>query len=78
MTDGVHNTGIDPETAAQNIVGSYDVIIHTVTFGQGADQTKMSDVASIGGGAHYHADDGNELKDVFEEIANNLPTIVTQ
>ena len=78
LTDGVHNRGMDPEVAATNIVSEYDVTIHTVTFGVGADQDKMQTVAEIGGGDHYHADDGNELIDIFEEIANNLPTIVVQ
>ena len=78
MTDGMHNTGIDPVTVAQQVVSQYDVTIHTVTFGSGADQARMQQVAEIGGGSHYHAADGAELIDVFEEIANNLPTIVTQ
>ncbi|MEM9411170.1 MAG: vWA domain-containing protein [Planctomycetota bacterium] len=78
MTDGVHNTGVDPDEVAESIVADYDIIIHTITFGNGADQENMLNVATIGGGAHYHADDGDELNAVFEEIANNLPTIVIQ
>jgi hypothetical protein len=78
MTDGIHNTGADPVTVARNIVASHDVTIHTVTFGDGADQSRMQRVAEIGGGEHYHADDGDELQAIFEEIANNLPTIITQ
>ena len=78
MTDGVHNTGTDPATVATSIIGSYDVVIHTITFGAGADTAAMLNVANIGGGDHYHADDGQELQDVFEEIANNLPTLVTK
>lgn len=78
MTDGVHNTGVSPITAANGIVASHNVTIHTVTFGAGADQNLMQDVADIGGGMHYHAANATELIEVFEEIANNLPTIVTQ
>lgn len=78
MTDGVHNTGVSPASVATSIVNSYDVTIHTITFGSGADEDAMLNVATIGGGDHYHADDGQELQDVFEEIANNLPTIVTK
>jgi hypothetical protein len=78
MTDGQHNTGTSPDTVASQLVASYNVTIHTVTFGGGADQALMQTVASIGGGNHYHADDVTELVEVFEEIANNLPTIVTQ
>lgn len=78
MTDGVHNRGIDPDVVANSIVANYDVTIHTITFGNGADQTAMQQVSDIGGGEHFHADNGDELQAIFEEIANNLPTIVTQ
>lgn len=78
MTDGMHNTGIDPVSVAQTIVASYNVTIHTVTFSPGADQNRMQQVADIGGGQHYHADSGAELVEVFQEIANNLPTIITE
>ncbi len=78
MTDGIHNTGINPTTVANNLVSSYNLTIHTVTFGDGADQALMQQVASIGGGKHYHASNGAELVAIFEEIANNLPTILTQ
>ena len=78
MTDGIHNNGVSPESVATTIVASNDVTIHTVTFGSGADIQRMKNVAAIGGGSHYHAADGDELVEVFEEIANNLPTIVTQ
>ncbi len=78
MTDGMHNSGINPRTVAQGFMGRYLLTIHTVTFGSGADQKLMQQVATIGGGKHYHADDGNELVEIFEEIANNLPTILTK
>jgi Mg-chelatase subunit ChlD len=78
MTDGMHNTGIDPVTVAGQLVNTYDVTIHTVTFGAGADLVRMREVARLGGGNHYHAATGEQLSDVFEEIANNLPTIVTE
>lgn len=78
MTDGIHNYGIDPVVATQSIMQNYNVTIHTVTFGAGADQARMADVAEIGGGNHYHAATGEELIAVFEEIANNLPTLITQ
>lgn len=78
MTDGMHNYGTDPVTVATSLVATYNLTIHTVTFGAGADQARMQQVAAIGGGSHYHADDGAELKDVFEEIANNLPVLLTE
>lgn len=78
MTDGIHNTGIDPVTVASSFMSTYNLTIHTVTFGDNADQNRMQQVAAIGGGKHYHAADGEELVAIFEEIANNLPTILTK
>jgi hypothetical protein len=78
MTDGIHNNGISPVTVANTLMGSYSLTIHTVTFGDGADEVLMGTVADIGGGKHYHADDAAELISIFEEIANNLPTILTK
>ena len=78
MTDGVNNYGeISPVTVANTIVTANNVTIHSVTFTDGADQDTMREVATIGGGSHYHDDDGSSLVDIFEEIANNLPSIIT-
>jgi hypothetical protein len=38
----------------------------------------MQDVAETGGGKHYHAATGEELVSIFQEIANNLPTILVE
>ncbi len=78
MTDGNHNRGTSPLTVANNLVSQYNLTIHTVTFGGGANQSLMQDVADAGGGKHYHAATGSELVQVFEEIANNLPTILVE
>lgn len=78
LTDGENNNGQDPGAAVEDIMGQYAVTIHTVTFTLGADQTAMEAVAVAGHGRHYHADDGSALIEIFEEIANNLPTILTE
>lgn len=78
LTDGVHNTGTSPITVAQNFMNNYLLTIHTVTFGEGADQDLMAQLATVGGGKHYHAANGDQLIAIFEEIANNLPTILTE
>lgn len=78
MTDGNHNSGVAPKFVAANLMGSNNLNIQTVTFGGGANQNAMREVASIGQGKHYHADSGAELVSAFEEIANNLPTILTK
>lgn len=78
MTDGIHNEGTYPDVVATSMAASYKLTIHTVTFGAGADQELMQTVATIGGGRHYHAETGAQLVAIFEEIANNLPTILTK
>ena len=78
LTDGENNQNPSPASVATQIISEFNVTIHTVTFTAGADQAAMAQVASIGGGAHYHADEGEELVAIFEEIANNLPTILTE
>ena len=78
MTDGMHNTGIEPALVAASLVAQYDITIHTVTFSAGADQARMKAVAQIGRGKHYHAETGQELISVFREIAYNLPTLTIE
>ncbi len=78
MTDGVENRGISSLSVAQSAVAAMPLTIHTVTFGDGADEEAMQDVAAAGGGKHYHAANGQQLVAIFEEIANNLPTILTK
>lgn len=78
MTDGNENVYPWSRDVATSIVASNNITIHTVTFGTGANQRRMREVAEIGGGSHYHASSGAQLVSVFEEIANNLPTILTE
>ncbi len=79
LTDGVNNAGeISPVSVATDLTAANNVVIHTVTFSDGADQAAMQSVANVGNGKHYHADTGEELIDIFEEIANNLPTVITE
>ncbi|MEL6108391.1 MAG: vWA domain-containing protein [Planctomycetota bacterium] len=78
MTDGNENRSPWAEDIARDMVANNLLTIHTVTFGEGANQDTMRSVASIGGGKHYHAATGEDLVRIFEEIANNLPTIITE
>jgi hypothetical protein len=78
MTDGIHNTGTDPEITAQLAHDTYGVTVHTITFSNEANQNKMQAVASLGGGQHWHAPDAESLIDAYVEIANNTPTILTE
>ena len=78
MTDGRQNTTPDPQTVAADIVANHNVRIHTVTFTPEADQQTMKEVAAIGNGKHYHGNTPDELIAIFMEIANNLPTTMTE
>jgi uncharacterized protein YegL len=77
MTDGRHNRGPEPRGVAQELAGD-GVQLHTITFGIDADQTRMSEIAQIGAGNHYHALTGAELREIYREIALTLSTIMTE
>jgi uncharacterized protein YegL len=77
MTDGIHNTGIDPEIPARRVAAE-GVTIHTITFGSDAERGRMQRIAEIGHGKHFHADNGRQLQAVFREIALTLSTIITE
>lgn len=78
LTDGINNQNPDPESVVAQMVQQYNITVHTVTFTAGTDQDSMASLAQAGGGRHYHADEGEDLVSIFEEIANNLPTILTE
>lgn len=77
LTDGIHNTGYNPKTAA-NAAVTGGVVIHTITFSDEADQPLMQSVASLGGGKHFHATSAKDLIAIFQEIAKQLPTLLTR
>ena len=78
LTDGENNSGVGPLEAARTNFESNGVTILAVTFTPGADQDSMQEVAGAGKGRHCHANDGSDLVNVFAEIANNLPAILTE
>jgi len=78
MTDGNHNRGIDPTDAAEDAHNDDNITVHTITFSNGANQTHMAEVAVAGKGEHWHADNQASLLQVFEDVANNLPTLITE
>ena len=79
MTDGSQNEGgLSPVPVTQNFKSQNpEATVHTVTFGEGAEQSLMIEVADAGGGNHYHANDAAGLADEFREIANIPATIFT-
>lgn len=78
LTDGIHNEGKMPDSVALDAFKNSGVTVHTITFGGGANQTLMKKTAGNGNGRHWHAATDSSLVDAFEEIANNLPTLLTE
>ena len=78
MTDGIHNTGTITPLQAATTAATHGITIHTITYGDNADQTTMQDVAAAGGGTHWHAPNSGTLTQVFKEIAANLPTMLME
>lgn len=80
MTDGKLNAPAGaplPLTVAKS-ASEKGVVIFTVTFADEADQALMKNVASVGGGQHFHASTGADLKTVLLDIVRMLPTVLTE
>ncbi len=77
MTDGIHNTGIDPENIGSALQAS-GVTLFSITFSNEADQARMKALAEACGGAHFHAVDAAGLTTAFQDIARRLPSLMTQ
>jgi Mg-chelatase subunit ChlD len=77
LTDGIHNWGPDP-VGMTYYAKDQNVIVYTVTFSMEADQARMQEVATVGMGRHYHATNMASLRSAFQEIARNLPVLLTE
>jgi Flp pilus assembly protein TadG/uncharacterized protein YegL len=77
MTDGWHNVGTDPFTAAQRAANE-GTVIHAITFGAHADQNMMRAVAEMTGGSFNHAPDGAALRQIYREIALRYRNVLTE
>jgi Flp pilus assembly protein TadG len=76
MTDGIHNLGPEPVLSARQ-AAKKDIVIHTITFSNDADISRMQDVAAAAGGRHFHAPTAEDLARIFKEIASTLPVLLT-
>lgn len=77
LTDGVHNYGTSPTSAARE-AKKQKVAVLTLAFSDEAEQSLMQKVAEEAGGLHYHAVNASQLQEAFREIAGRLPTFLTQ
>lgn len=77
LTDGQWNVGYDPVTSAE-AAADEDIIIHTISFGAGAAQSVMEDVAEATGGVAYEAPGADELEEAFRKIAQSIGISFTE
>ncbi len=77
LTDGKHNTGKKPESAAAKAFKD-GIVVYTITFSNDAEQKQMIRLSKKGGGKHFHAASQADLQRAFEDIASSLPTLLTQ
>ena len=77
MTDGRQNRGISPELVAPRAAEA-GVVVHTITFGAGANEQLMAEVADIAGGIHLHAKNNPALIEAFETIAKQLQVLLIE
>jgi len=77
MTDGNQNRGISPDLVAPRCKAE-GVVVHTITFSEGANETLMAKVADIGEGIHIHADNDKELLEAFKTIAKQLQVLLIE
>lgn len=77
LTDGIDTMGSNPVFAAEE-AAKQKVMVFTITFSSEADQTTMKLVAEKGLGKHYHATSGASLTGVFQDIAKQLPIILSK
>lgn len=75
LTDGRYTQGSDPRRRARGLARQ-GWQIFTISFSDQADTELLAEIASYGGGKHFHAATGKELEDAFREIAFSLPGIL--
>ncbi|TWU13111.1 von Willebrand factor type A domain protein [Symmachiella macrocystis] len=76
MSDGHPTSGGDPLVSA-NYAAQNNITIHTISFGE-ADLNLMQQIATAGGGQHFHALDAESLKAIFKKIALTIPVTFTE
>ena len=77
MTDGNQNRGVSPDVVAEDCADQ-GIVVHTITFSQGANKPLMKRVATITGGIHLHAETNSQLVEAFETIAKQIQVLLIE
>lgn len=77
LTDGIDTTKSDPIGGAK-LATAHDIMIFAITFSDEADQATMKQVAAVGHGKHYHASNASDLKQILQDIARQLPILISR
>lgn len=77
MTDGNQNEGEPPIGVARRCAAA-GVVVHTITFSNGADIDLMEEVATIAKGTHLHAETDEQLVEAFETIARQIQVLLIE
>lgn len=77
LTDGIQNGGTMAIVAARRAAAA-GIVVDTITFGDGAAQQPMQEVAAATSGRHFHASGPTELLAAFREIANTMEVLTTE
>jgi flagellin-like protein len=80
LSDGDNNCGILPEpancddrlnTAIQNAIDN-NIVIYTIGLGPDADESTLSNIASMTGGTYYFSPTATDLYSIYDEIAREV------
>ncbi|MCK5283883.1 MAG: VWA domain-containing protein, partial [Nanoarchaeota archaeon] len=67
---GTGSDSVDAIKAACDLHSDYGIIIHTVGFGSAADAFTMRGIADCGKGNYYRSNDANQLRQIYNDIAD--------
>lgn len=77
LSDGVKTQGGDP-VAVATAAKAANMKVHTIAFSSQADVTLMQQIAAAGGGTAYLATDTATLRSAFKQIAESIPSMLTE
>lgn len=68
LSDGQDNGGTPDPIEEAEVAAANDITIHTVGFGDGADNATLEAIATETGGSYYYAAEGEDLDEVFSDV----------